>query len=262
MKICSIASGSSGNCIYVETGKTKLLIDAGLSGKRVVSGLHNIGVEGKDLDGILVTHDHNDHVKGVGILSRKFDIPIFANTGTWGEIENKVGKLKEENIKVFENNRDFQIKDFLIESFSTPHDANDSVGFSLYGENKKMSIATDLGYLDNRILCQIYGSDMVILEANHDEEMLKVGSYPWFLKKRILGDKGHLSNEGAGNALVKLVEKGLKKVLLAHLSRENNFPELAYQTVYNTLFDNKIVVGEDILVDVAKREDLSSLYTL
>ena len=262
VKICSIASGSSGNCIYIESGKAKLLIDAGLSGKRITQGLQQIGVDGRDLDGILITHDHSDHVKGVGILSRKYDIPIYVNPATWEEIKEKMGKIKAENIQYFESNTSFTIKDFHVESFSTSHDACDSVGFSLYGNNKKMSIATDLGYINKDILNRLTGSDMVILEANHDEEMLKVGPYPWYLKQRILGEQGHLSNECAGRALVKLIEKGLKKVLLAHLSKENNFPELAYQTVYNILKENTIIANKDILLDVASRDQISPLYCL
>ncbi|WP_373370320.1 MBL fold metallo-hydrolase [Irregularibacter muris] len=262
MKICSIASGSSGNCIYVESGKTKVLIDAGLSGKRITQGLGQIGVDGEDLDGILITHDHSDHVKGVGILSRKYNIPIYSNVSTWEEIKQKMGKINPEHIQHFQSNKSFDIKDFHIKPFPTSHDACDSVGFCLYGNNKKISIATDLGYISKDILEELTGSDMVILEANHDEEMLKVGPYPWYLKKRILGEQGHLSNESAGNALVKLVEKGLKKVLLAHLSKENNFPELAYQTVYNILQENKININKDIALDIASREQISALYCL
>lgn len=262
MKVCSIASGSSGNCIYVETPKTKLLIDAGISGKKVTNGLHQIGVDGRDLDGILVTHDHSDHTKGVGIVSRKYNVPIHANEATWKVMRDDIGKVRPENIRYFESKNPFEIKDFYIEPFSTSHDASDSVGFSIYGNNKKMSIATDLGYMDIKILEKLYGADIVILEANHDIDMLKVGPYPYFLKQRILGKKGHLSNESAGNALVDLAKKGLKKVLLAHLSKENNFPEMAYQTVYNILSDNKIKVGKDIIVDVAQRECISELYCL
>jgi len=261
MKVCSIASGSSGNCIYVETKKTKLLIDSGLSGKTITQSLDTIGTKGNDLDGILVTHDHNDHVCGVGILSRKYDIPIYANFATWEEIKDKIGKVKEKNIKYFED-KPFEIKDFFIEPFSIPHDACDPVGFSLYGNSKKMSIATDLGYIDSMILEKLYGADMVILEANHDVNMLTIGPYPYFLKRRVLSELGHLSNDSAGKALVKLVEMGSERALLAHLSRENNFPELAFQTVYNILKDNKIDVGQDILVDVAPRDMISDIYCL
>ncbi|HHT50083.1 MAG TPA: MBL fold metallo-hydrolase [Eubacteriaceae bacterium] len=261
MKVCSIASGSSGNCIYVETKNTKLLIDSGLSGKTITQSLDTIGTKGNDLDGILVTHDHNDHVCGVGILSRKYDIPIYANFATWEEIKDKIGKVKEKNIKYFED-KPFEIKDFFIEPFSIPHDACDPVGFSLYGNSKKMSIATDLGYIDSMILEKLYGADMVILEANHDVNMLTIGPYPYFLKRRVLSELGHLSNDSAGKALVKLVEMGSERALLAHLSRENNFPELAFQTVYNILKDNKIDVGQDILVDVAPRDMISDIYCL
>lgn len=262
MKICSIASGSSGNCIYVEDSKTKLLIDVGISGKRVTNGLSQIGVDGKELDGILVTHDHEDHIKGVGILSRKYDLPIYVNEGTWEVMKDSIGKIHPKNVKYFDSKIPFEIKDFRIEPFSISHDAKDPVGFSIYGQNKKMSIATDLGYINNDIFEKLYGADMVLLEANHDVQMLKVGPYPYYLKRRILGEEGHLSNESAGNALVHLVKKGLEQVLLAHLSKKNNFPELAYQTVYNILTDHKIKVEKDVRVDVAHRNSVSQVYCL
>ncbi|RBP44011.1 MBL fold metallo-hydrolase [Garciella nitratireducens] len=262
MKICSIASGSSGNCIYVEELKTKVLIDIGISGKKVTDSLSKIGVDGKEIDGILVTHDHEDHIKGVGILSRKYDIPIYANQGTWEVMKDRIGKISSKNIKYFDSRTSFTIKDVYIESFSTSHDAKDPVGFSIYGENKKMSIATDLGYINKEIFEKLYGADMLLLEANHDVEMLKAGPYPYYLKRRILGEEGHLSNESAGKALIHLVEKGLKRVLLAHLSQKNNFPELAYQTVYNILTEHKIKVGKDIKMDVAHRESMSEVYSL
>lgn len=262
MKICSIASGSSGNCIYVEDLKTKLLVDVGISGRRVTNGLSQIGVDGKELDGILVTHDHEDHIKGVGILSRKYDLPIYANEGTWEVMKDSIGKIHPKNVKYFDSKMLFSIKDFCIEPFPIPHDAKDPVGFSIYGQNKKMSIATDLGYINNDIFQKLDGADMVLLEANHDVQMLKVGPYPYYLKRRILGEEGHLSNESAGNALVYLVKMGLKQVLLTHLSKQNNFPELAYQTVYNMLINQKIKVGKDVKVDVAHRDNVSQVYCL
>src|SRR5690554_5369682 len=242
MKFCSIASGSSGNCLFLQSQHTKLLIDVGISGKRVTNALDQLDVKGEELDGILVTHDHSDHIKGVGIVSRKYNLPIYANSATWEVMVEGIGKINPGNIRYFQSNSPFEIKDLQIKPFHTSHDAMESVGFSVLGNNKKMSIATDLGVIDDALLENLYGSDLVVLEANHDVQMLTIGPYPYFLKRRILSNEGHLSNESAGNALVKLVQKGLKRVLLAHLSRENNFPELAYQTVYNILSENRIKI--------------------
>lgn len=262
MKFCSFASGSSGNCFYIASQDTKLLIDVGISGKRVTNSLKEVDARGEELDGILVTHDHIDHIKGVGIVSRKYKIPIYANSSTWKAMAGSIGEVHPDHIRYFESDRPFEIKDLRIEPFRTSHDAVDPVGFSISGNNKKISVATDLGVIDDTLLESLYGSDLVVLEANHDVQMLTVGPYPYFLKRRILSNQGHLSNESAGRALVKLVQKGLTRVLLAHLSKENNFPELAYQTVHNILAENSIGMDRDISIEIAQREKLSPIYSL
>lgn len=259
-KVCSLFSGSSGNSTYIGTDKTHILVDAGVPMKNIVSGLKQFDVDGRELKGILVTHEHSDHVKGVGAISRKFNVPIYANEETWEAMESKLGRIESANKRVFYNNMDFYIQDINIQPYQIPHDAADPVGFSLFFKNKKISIATDLGHTNNKIIKAVMDSDLVILEANHDAEMLKAGPYPMYLKKRILGRKGHLSNEDTGQALLELIKGKVTHVLLAHLSRENNYPQLAYQTVASILESNGIQLGKDIQVDMTYRDRASNFY--
>ena len=260
VQFCSLASGSSGNCHYINGGEEYLLIDAGLSGKQIQNKLIEINVNPKKLTGILVSHEHSDHICGVGILSRKYDIPIYANEGTWTGMEEKIGKIQQNNIQRFSTDKLFSIGKFNILPYCISHDANDPVGFSFQSDGVKISITTDLGCVNEGILDNVSDSDLVVLESNHDIEMLKAGKYPYFLKRRILSDEGHLSNEAAGNTIVDLIKKNVKAVLLAHLSKENNFPELAYLTVKSILECNKLVVGKDINIELSYRDRISNMY--
>lgn len=257
---CSLASGSSGNCHLINDGENSILIDAGLSGKQIENKLEEISINPKSIVGILVSHEHSDHICGVGVLSRRYNVPIYANEGTWLGMGNRIGKIKDENIKYFNSEEGFCIKDFNIKSYSIPHDANEPVGFSIEKNNTKISIATDLGYIDENIINEVKDSNLLVLESNHDEEMVKVGKYPYYLKRRILSNIGHLSNEAAGNAIVDLVSKNVKSILLAHLSKENNFPELAIATVKNILEDKRITIGKDINLDLVYRDTISKVY--
>lgn len=260
MRFCSLASGSSGNCHVVSDGKSYILIDAGLSGKEIEKRLKEVEVDPKNLSAIIVSHEHSDHISGVGILSRRYNIPIYANDGTWTGMISKIGKIAEDNIQCFTSNENFHIGEFNIRPYSISHDANDPVGFSIERNGKKISIATDLGYITDEIMEEARDSNLVILESNHDEEMLKAGSYPYSLKRRVLSNIGHLSNEAAGNAIVSLVNKNVGSILLAHLSLENNFPELAIATIKNILDLQKIVIGKDINLDLAHRDRVSTIY--
>ncbi|WIF95819.1 MBL fold metallo-hydrolase [Caminicella sporogenes] len=263
LTFCSLASGSSGNCQFIGSKDTKLLIDAGLTGKYIINALQNIGIEGKDIDGLLVTHEHIDHIKSVGILMRKFDIPLYIKEKTWEVIKNKIGKIDGKDIKILKDNEPFYIGDIKIKPYSISHDAVDPIGFSFIGYNSKISITTDLGYVSDEIVEEIKDSDLLVIEANHDVETLKMGKYPWFLKKRILSEEGHLSNEAAGKIVTQVVEKGnVSYVVLAHLSKENNFPELAYETVKNIVEERKIKVGRDIFLDLTYRDKISRLYNV
>lgn len=262
MEYCSIASGSSGNCHYIGYKNTNILIDAGLSGKKISKGLDEIYVDANKLNGIFVTHEHSDHIKGIGVLSRKYDIPIFVNYKTWSAIKEKIGKVKEKNIKIFENNKIYEIGDLEIKPFSIIHDAVDPVGFKLNDGKKSIAVATDIGHISDNIKENLLGSDLIVLESNYDKEMLLMGSYTYTLKKRVMSDIGHLSNEEAAKFAVELIKSGTENLLLAHLSRENNFPALAFETSNHILTENGMRIGKDANLEVLMRDDRSKLYSL
>ncbi|HEX3028814.1 MAG TPA: MBL fold metallo-hydrolase [Clostridia bacterium] len=262
IKFCSLFSGSSGNSLYISDNKTNVLIDAGLSGKRIIEALHSIGEKPSELSAILVTHEHSDHTRGVGIVSRKFDIPIYANENTWRAMELELGPLGAENKMLFETGKEFNIGDIKVKPFAIPHDAAEPVGFNFFISDRKITTATDIGHITRPLLECLEMSDLLLLESNHDIEMLKVGPYPWHLKKRIMGDHGHLSNEMAGKVITYMAEKGTKKFLLGHLSKENNFPELAYRTVCNALHEKEISAEGDVMLEVALRDRVGKVIEL
>lgn len=262
IKFCSLFSGSSGNAIFFRNDKTKILIDAGLSGKRVTQALNSIDESPSELNAILITHEHIDHIKGAGVLSRRYNIPIYANEGTWKSMKRLIGPVASENIGIFNTGLDFEIGDVCIKSFPIPHDAAEPVGFNLFAGNKKVTVATDIGHINDALMNCLELSELILLESNHDTEMLRIGSYPWSLKKRISGGMGHLSNDIAGKVVCHLAEKGTRRFMLGHLSRENNFPELAYQTVYNALYESKMEVGRDIMLEVAARDHAGKVVEL
>ncbi|WP_312653183.1 MBL fold metallo-hydrolase [Proteiniclasticum sp.] len=249
MIFCSLYSGSSGNSIFVGSEKTKILVDAGLTGKSIISALENIGEDPRELNGILITHEHSDHVKGAGIMSRKFDIPIFANEKTWIAMERCLGNIKSHNIRLVE--KDFTIRDMEITAFRVPHDAVACRGYTIFHGGKKISIATDIGVFTEEIRNNIMESDLVLLESNHDVEMLKFGPYPYDLKRRVLSEVGHLSNVDAGKAALEILKQGSKKIVLGHLSGTNNIPELAFKTVENIFLEEKLSIGQGLDVDLA-----------
>ncbi|SHJ14123.1 MBL fold metallo-hydrolase [Lutispora thermophila] len=262
LRFCSIASGSSGNCIYVGNDDSGLLVDAGISCKGILESLKNIGVCNSSIKGILVTHEHSDHIKSIGAMSRKLNMPIYANCKTWEALDGSVGKVKAENIRIFDTNKGFYIDDIYVSPFSISHDAADPVGYTFSFGSKKVGLATDLGYFSQTVREALKGSAFVMLEANHDIEMLKVGSYPYFLKRRILGEQGHLSNEASGYAACELVDLGVKQIMLGHLSKENNFPQLAYETVKGILEQKGIAVQRDVTLDVAPRSSISKVFSV
>lgn len=260
MRVCSLFSGSSGNCIYVGNENTHLLIDGGHSGKKILTALEDIGVNPSELDGILVTHEHSDHIKGVGILSRKLDVPVYATGKTWQAMQCKLGDISLKNTREIEAGQDFYINDMDVSPISIPHDAIDPVFFSVMHKGKKVSVCTDLGYITKSVYAGISDSDALLIEANHDLQMLQNGSYPERLKRRISGRHGHLSNETCANVLTKLAGN-VRQVLLGHLSGENNTASLAYKTVTQTLAKNGIH-SEDMSVDVLSREMHSHIYII
>lgn len=258
MNFCSLYSGSSGNSIFVSTDNTRVLIDAGLPGKKIDEALVSIGEMPSNIDGIFITHEHSDHVKGVGVLSRKYDIPIYANADTWCAMETIIGKIKEHNIKIMDKRTSVTIKDMEIRSFNIPHDAAGPVGYTLNSGDNQCSVVTDIGTFTEEIKQNIKDSKVILLESNHDVEMLKYGPYPYPLKRRILSEIGHLSNEDCGSAILDIVKNvEPKHIFLGHLSNTNNHPDLAYQTVVNVLNENNLELGKDLILSMAERHNPS-----
>lgn len=256
MIFSSLYSGSSGNSIFVSSEHAKVLIDAGMPGKSIEEALKTIGEKPEEIDAIFITHEHSDHIKGVGVLSRKYNIPVYANKLTWEGMHKTVGNIKEHNIKFI--SAGVSIKDMDVVNFDIPHDAAAPCGYSIISEGKKVCVATDLGYFSDEVKKNIIDADVVLLESNHDIEMLKFGPYPYVLKRRILSDIGHLSNEACGRAIIDIITSGEKRVILGHLSKTNNYPELAYATVTNILNENKVEIGKEIILSMADRSKPSS----
>lgn len=260
MRLISITSGSSGNCIYIGSDNTHILIDAGISGKRIEAGLNAAGITGNDISGILVTHEHSDHIAAIGVMARRYGIPIYATKGTIeGIIESPgTGNIDGSLFKVINSANDFTVGDLTIRAHSISHDANEPVAYRVNHNGKSCAVLTDLGVYDENIISEFYGVNALLLESNHDVNMLSVGRYPYSLKRRILGDKGHLSNESAGRLLCKLMHDDLDTVLLGHLSAENNLPELAYEAVrLEILMGSEKYKPTDINIKVASRSECS-----
>ena len=260
MRLCSIASGSSGNCIYVGSETTHLLIDVGISGKRIEAGLNALDLSGKDLDGILITHEHADHIAGLGVMARKYGIPIYASKGTIAAMQETagLGNIDHDLFVEVEADRKKMLKDLTIHPMRISHDANDPVAYRIGYGSRKVAVCTDLGvYNDYTVEC-LKGMDAVLIEANHDVNMLQVGPYPYYLKQRILGNRGHLSNENSGRLLSRILHDNMKAISLAHLSKDNNLPELAYEAVRMeiTMGDNPYNAN-DFNIQVAKRQEVS-----
>jgi len=262
MRLSSIASGSSGNCAYIGTDSTHLLVDAGISCKRIVTGLSDMEIKPEELSGILITHEHSDHIQGLGVLSRKYGIPIYATPGTSkGILEySSLGKFDETLLHPIHCGEDFKLGDITVSPFSISHDANEPCAFIASSGAKRVAVATDMGMYDEEIVRHLSRLDALILEANHDVKMLQVGTYPYYLKQRILGNRGHLSNENSGRLLSRILHDNFKGVLLGHLSKENNYEYLAYETVkMEVTLGDCPYSGEDFPIAVAKRDEPSEI---
>jgi len=223
LKISLLASGSKGNAVYVESGETRLLIDAGLSGVEILKRLNRIGIDGSTLDAILISHDHTDHIKGAGTLARKLKIPVLVSYPTRQACENHLKKT--ESIE-FESGYSFGFRDLMIDPFPITHDAVDPVGFTIESREGRIGFATDLGIVTRLVTNKLAGCRALVIESNHDEEMLLNGPYPWHLKQRIRSKHGHISNTESMQLLEELLHDKLDGVLLSHLSEINNLPEL------------------------------------
>lgn len=262
MELCSIASGSSGNCIYAGTDHTHLLVDAGISCKRIVEGLNEIGLKPEEIQGILVTHEHSDHIKGLGVMARRYGLPMYATPGTirWIREHEAIGKVDESLFHEILPEIPFAIGDVEIDPIEISHDAAQPVAYRMKSGEKSMAIMTDLGKYDTYIIERLQNLDALLLEANHDVQMLQVGRYPYPLKQRILGDRGHLSNELSGRLLGEVLHDRFQTVMLGHLSQENNYPDLAYETVrLEVTMGENPYKGTDFPIRVARRDEISEV---
>lgn len=262
LTLCPLFSGSSGNSIYLSCGNVRLLVDAGMSAARVEAGLREIGVDVRDIDAILVTHEHIDHVRGLGVLCRKYGLPVYANAGTWDGILLRESGIPLRCVRTFDTLEDFYIGGVNVHPFPIPHDAREPVGYSFSCRGLRCAVATDIGHISEAWMDAVTGCQALVLEANHDVDMVNRGPYPAHLKRRILGRNGHLNNEDCARALLRLVKAGTRAVFLSHLSQDNNLPELAYNTVCGALHEAGYDVGTDIRVSVSRRDRVSDMLVL
>lgn len=249
LNIISLFSSSSGNCTYVFSETTKILVDIGVSAKRLTEKLSELNISADEIQGVLITHEHSDHIKGIRVFCKKHNIPVFASKKTWQSLVSLEidSILKNE----FEPYNDFQIGDIKVSPFSIPHDAIDPCGFNLFCGNEKVTVATDIGHITPELLKRFESSNTILLESNHDVNMLRAGKYPYLLQQRIIGNYGHLSNVSSAETVEYLIKKGTKNFILAHLSESNNLPSLALETVKSRLFMNNIDLT-DVSIEVAK----------
>ncbi|MFF2483543.1 MBL fold metallo-hydrolase [Paenibacillus sp. NPDC058071] len=245
LRFTVLASGSTGNATVVYNGDKMVLVDAGLSMKKMDELLREQGVAGHQLDALFVTHEHSDHIKGLGAFARKHQLPIYANEATWGAMERHVGAIEADKRVVIETGEDMRIGTMQVRSYPISHDAAEPVGYTFEDDGEKLSLATDLGYMSEKVKREIIDSDVLVLESNHDTEMLRMGRYPWNIKRRILSDVGHLSNVAAGEALCELITDRTKRVYLAHLSLDHNLMDLAKLTVTSVMEDNGLFFKKD-----------------
>ncbi len=259
MYLYPLFSGSSGNCSVIRHGKSTILLDAGLTGAAITKALVSCRISPDNIDAILVTHEHSDHIKGVGVLSRKYGIPVYANAKTWEVMTPLIGNISGRHIRIFDTGHDFFIGDINIRPFSIPHDCIEPVAYSFHAGGRKLSVATDIGHITPSVESELKNSDLVLIESNHDIDMLRNGSYPAHLKKRILGSNGHLSNESCGDLLTELSKHGLKRAILGHLSNENNTEFLASSTVRNVL-NRHGISSKEFSLCVAHRDRILGIF--
>ncbi|MBS3901883.1 MAG: MBL fold metallo-hydrolase [Dethiobacter sp.] len=257
LELWMLSSGSSGNAVYIATENTRLLIDAGLSGKRLAAALGEIGVDPFSLSGLLLSHDHNDHTCGAGIMARRYKMPLYATDPTWRAAACKMGPIPQTICRLLPSCGSIAFADLTVETFPVPHDAAGPVGFIFRTAKAAIALVTDLGVVTPAILERMRGVNCLVMEANHDEKMLLDGPYPWSLKKRILGNSGHLSNVLAAEALASVVCPATTHVVLAHLSEHNNLPQIAFETVCEKLAIAGPHPGRRLSVQVAERHSPS-----
>lgn len=252
-RACTLFSGSSGNSIYIENKGSRILIDAGVSAKRLESALREREVEADSLGGILVTHEHTDHIAGLSVLARRYKLPVYLTKGTYEAARPKLAYAERIDFRFIQPDRPFELADMAVKPFRTPHDAADSVGYRIDTGQGVFSVASDIGRWTETIAEAVSGSDLIFIEANYDPDMLWTGPYPWPLKRRIDSEFGHLSNGDCGEAMERLVREGTSRFVLIHLSQENNLPNLAYSSVEQCLTEAGAANGRDYTMMTAPR---------
>ena len=246
MRFSVLASGSTGNAVYVENDEHAFLVDVGLSGKKMEELFAKIDREMKKLTGLLVTHEHSDHIKGLGVVARKYKVPVYANAKTWDAMDGLVGEIPADLRFQFDMETTKSFGGLSIESFAVSHDAADPMFYVFHENNRKLAVITDTGYVSDRMKGIIRGADSFVFESNHDVGMLQMGKYPWSIKRRILSDVGHVSNEDAAVAMSEVVFDKPTQIYLSHLSKDNNMVDLARMSVEQTLRSCGIIVGEQV----------------
>lgn len=257
-----LASGSSGNCTYIGTENTKILIDVGISKNKIQTLLLDIDVDIKDIDAIFITHEHMDHIYGVGALSRKYNIPIYASLGTWSIMDNKIGEIFLDNKRYVYTNKDIIFKEFIITPFSVLHDAIQPVCYNIMIGSTKFSIVTDLGCVTRDVIENIRHSSVMLIESNHDEHLVKSSNYPAYIKDRILGDYGHISNEVCAKLLYCILNDNLKNVFIGHISEKNNTPDLVYITISSVLREFNIHLNRDLFIHILKPYGITKVVSI
>ena len=252
--MCPLFSGSKGNATYIEAGGVRLLVDAGVSARRLETALKERGCDPAALDGILITHEHADHIGGLDVFAAKYGTKIFTNAETWAEVAPRLTRVPAAQRIVVQTNSDFCIGRLNVETYEKPHDAVRSLGFGFYHNGVRGAVITDLGHMPQKLLSRLMGCRLLLLESNYDEQMLLYGKYPDYLKKRILGRRGHLSNKECGESLKSLIAAGAAQVALMHLSEENNTPDTAYAAVEHVLLTEGIRPGRDVNLMIARQD--------
>ncbi len=262
LEFISLASGSNGNCHLLISDKTKILVDAGMTGKYIAKSLAHLGLELGDIDAVLISHEHQDHINALGVIARRAGLDIYITEKTFHAAKNVIGKISLEQVHFIENNQPFMLGDIAVKPIPISHDAVDPVCYVL-GQENKVAIVTDLGEVSDELLAELKTVELLLLEANHDYQMLINGVYPYPLKQRVLSDLGHLSNDACAEVALEIMAAGkLKVLILGHLSGENNRPDCAYHTVENKLLSAGYQVGRDYLLDISYRSFCGKLYRL